>query len=784
MVKLIKADLRKDRAIMIIFLLIMILSTMLMNTGLMASRYRALYDEYAEETDLADIYVYAASYGEDISEVFDSKDYIEKSRITDIVDLSSYTLTTSKSSKEKESSDLMISSLSDNCGCDKLEFVERDDSVEGEKIYLNIYTAYSNSLCVGDKMYIDSELGKYEYTVAGIFQHLFMGNSQSYYGAMVEDEELERLKSDRETFIQKGNSIRCDELITVHIRDGKGEEKYLSDIISTLMNERGIFANGFVKSLGAYGFTIMVNVIAGFMGAFALIMLIISVIMVVFTISNNINRDIINIGAQRAVGFTVGQIRSALMAEYILLGAIGTVIGIVLSYTTYPVLDLMYIREISGMIWKNRFFAGQSFGILAGIILLTVAASYIATMKIRKLHPAVALRFGLSSNSFKKNHLPLDKAKGELNLLLAVKSTLQNTGQAVIVFCIVCAVSFVTMFSAVMYYNTKVDITKFQRMVQGDVPDAQVMLKDNSNEAAHKAIDKLKKVDGISQAYILTSKPAEIGDSKIQLIYISDPECVDCGVYEGEMLREDNEAVLGSSVADELGLGVGDEVEVKYNGSRQRFLITGLQQSAVNMRIYISEKAAQDMGVETDCDYIRVRVKNASNENVDKVLDEISSWNDSNIVSTSNVYEFQHSNENTPVFAAGFIVLILVILNVATIILVIRLLLKTEFIKKEKEFGIKKAVGFTSTQLRYQLSLSLLPTTLTASVTGAVLGYFLVNPMFTGVLYSYGIRSAVLIIKPVLVVLTIAVVTALVFLFSFIMSGRMKKLSAYRLIRE
>lgn len=93
-------------------------------------------------------------------------------------------------------------------------------------------------------------------------------------------------------------------------------------------------------------------------------------------------------------------------------------------------------------------------------------------------------------------------------------------------------------------------------------------------------------------------------------------------------------------------------------------------------------------------------------------------------------------------------------------------------------------MGFTSTQLRYQLSLSLVPTTLIASVTGSIMGYFLINPFFTKVLYGYGIRSAVLIIKPVLCVLTITAVTVLVFAFSFIMSGRMKKMSAYKLIQE
>ena len=49
MVKLIKANLRKDRTILIVFVLIIIFSTFLMHTGLLASNYKQLYDDYAEQ---------------------------------------------------------------------------------------------------------------------------------------------------------------------------------------------------------------------------------------------------------------------------------------------------------------------------------------------------------------------------------------------------------------------------------------------------------------------------------------------------------------------------------------------------------------------------------------------------------------------------------------------------------------------------------------------------------------------------------------------------------------
>ena len=291
-------------------------------------------------------------------------------------------------------------------------------------------------------------------------------------------------------------------------------------------------------------------------------------------------------------------------------------------------------------------------------------------------------------------------------------------------------------------------------------------------------------MDGVKQIYGLDTVQANAGGEDITLLYVTEPEYVYCGVYEGEIMRKANEAVVGSTVAERLGVGVGDEIVVEYGDKSERYLITGLQQSVLSSRVYMTDEAAQKIGVNTSYEYLRARVNDASAEKVDEVLSDIEKLDDCGIASTKNYYRKQRSNENTPVYAVGFIVLVMIILSVATVLFVIRLLLKTVFINKEREFGIKKAVGFTSTQLRYQLSLSLMPTTIIAAVTGSVLGYLLLNPLFTLILGGYGIRNANLLLQPLMILITAAAVTAMVFVFCFVMSGRMKKLSAYKLIQE
>ncbi|MCR5632997.1 MAG: ABC transporter permease [Eubacterium sp.] len=789
MIKLIKSQIRKDRTILTIFLLIMILSTFLMNIGLMASKYENLFDEYVDELNLPDFISFIASYyvpdsEDDIREMFEDADYVDSFHMSDVVCFPSYKLKTDKNAEEETEEYLMIQNVDDVDNRKIVVFSEIDDTVSGKKIYINLHTALTNDLSVGDKLYIDTNQGKYEYTLAGIYQHQYMGGFESYYSAMVEEDEFELLKEDRDEIMSSGSDSICDKIVTVNVKDGFGVEKSLKETKDTLAEELHIPADGFAHIEGRMSYVSIANILAGFMSAFAVLVLIICVIIIVFTINNNINRDITNIGALKAVGFTVAQIRLSLMTEYILVGAVGSLIGISLSYVVYPILEQSVIREITGLIWKNRFFSELSLGILGGILVLITLTVFLSTSRIKRLHPANAIRFGFSSSRKMKNYMPMAKTRGEVDVLLAIKTFLQSPVQSFVIMCIILAVAFITAFSAVLYYNTKVDISKLQRMILGDVADGYYYVKNTSADAVNETIEHLQDSDRENKYYGIALYYAYIGDKETNLCYTTDPSALSFDLYKGRMFETDDETVLGSSLADELGLGIGDIIKATYGGNTKEFKITGLQQSAFNNRLYVTEEAAEELGVHTGYEYIRVSVKDADGEKVDEVLRKGEELGDSNITETENNYRYQHSKENAPVFAISFIVFLLIVVNVVIILLVIRLLLKSIFVKREKEFGIKKALGFTSTQLRVQLSLSLIPATAIAATVGAVVGYFFINPLFGFVLGGFGIKSSHLIVRPELVAGPAIAVVIMVFIFSFVMSGRMKRISAYKLIQE
>ena len=787
MLKLVKSNIHKDRGVLTAFLLIIILSAMVFQTGLFLNDYDKRYDRVTDEQHVGNGVIF---YG-DIDEV---KDMIEG-----IPEVTSYNifkalmpsgLTFKLNDKDKENSlnYALLFSKETYTIFDDLRFIKRDDSIKENYIYLNVYTAYYYRMSIGDVMHIHSEnFGDYDLKVAGIYEDLLAGNPYSYYSLILDDKTYDSLKKKAEELEGTFTEFADMKFMNFTMKEGIDDNKGLK-IVTEALDEKEIQYTGYTQELAKAGYTGVLNIVSAFMTTFSVIVMAICFIMIIFTINNNIDRDIRNIGALRAVGHTVGRIRAAFCIEFLLVSLIGAVIGIAASYIAFPLMDENVVRQISGMVWEKRFYPQYTFGIIGAFIVVITVIVYLSTGKVKKLHPVTALRFGLASNSFKKNHLPLSETTGNLNILLALKSSLQAVSQNVIIFGIITAVSFVTLFSGVLFYNTKIDMNNFQRILQGDSPDAYIYLDEMSESEVKDTVKEISEMDGVREAYCLGSIDASalVNGNESSLIYTDKPEFVYCGVYEGEMIQEDNEAVLGSITAEKAGVTIGDEVEVKVGDKTERFLVTGLQQAVYGLgeRIYITEGGAKKLGIDAKFSYVRVRIDNANVENVDAFLDRAQQQLGAKCTDTENHFEQTRSSDNVPVYAVGLVVMVIIVLNIIVVLVVIRLLMKTIFIKKEKEFGIKKAVGFTSSQLRLQLALSLIPTCLIGAVIGAVLGHIFINPLFALIFRSFGVMKSDLIMKPILILITVAAVSVLVFCFSYILSGRMKRVSAYKLIQE
>ena len=133
---------------------------------------------------------------------------------------------------------------------------------------------------------------------------------------------------------------------------------------------------------------------------------------------------------------------------------------------------------------------------------------------------------------------------------------------------------------------------------------------------------------------------------------------------------------------------------------------------------------------------------------------------------------------------AATMAIVMVLVCLAVIVLSMNLLVKTLIIKKQQEIGIKKALGFSSDQLRIELVLSMLPQIGIGAVIGALIGVATSNKALALMLTSVGIMRSNMDVYPWMGFAAIVFAIVVSFFIIWIISGRIKKISAYSLITE
>ena len=104
-----------------------------------------------------------------------------------------------------------------------------------------------------------------------------------------------------------------------------------------------------------------------------------------------------------------------------------SILGIILSYMTTPIISDVFAQQ-SGIKWIQGFDLYISTMSLGLIIIIVMLIAYISSRKIKRLNPIVALRGGIITHNFKKNHLPLEHSREIFHLLQLKPFTEQEAG--------------------------------------------------------------------------------------------------------------------------------------------------------------------------------------------------------------------------------------------------------------------------------------------------------------------------------------------------------------------
>ena len=522
------------------------------------------------------------------------------------------------------------------------------------------------------------------------------------------------------------------------------------------------------------------TIIAMLIAAFALILLAVSLIIIRFRIINNIEEGITGIGALKAIGYQSSQIISSIVLQFAGTALLGSLLGIVISRLIAPLFGTL-LETQSAFIWRSGFnvlLSAMVVCILLGTVLLV---AFSVAVRIRKLSPLVALRSGLATHSFHKNRVQLEKTYSPLTLALALKQFLHNKKQSVMITFIIVVVSFASVLGLTTYYNIGVKTDDFIAVVVGEKADVGFMLKipDNEYVKSLNSRSDVRKAFGYQDALVLMD-----GYSVSAFI------AKDFSLLEGELIQKgrypvhDNEVAVNGLVAETVGLQIGDWVTVQKGSNKKEYLITGLIQLMQNNGINILMTYDGLRCIQMDFQFSQIYVYLHEGENSGDFIRRLKV--DEGDIFSMALDSQEQIDAQFNSFGSIFAALAFGILTVTVLVvfLVLYMVIKTLILRKKRDIGIQKALGFTTPQLMNQIALGFAPIAFIGVLLGGLAGHFGFNPIFTAILRSAGIMKTELSTPVGWTIVTCIALVMLTYLISILIAWRIRKITPYTLVSE
>lgn len=516
--------------------------------------------------------------------------------------------------------------------------------------------------------------------------------------------------------------------------------------------------------------------------AFAFIVALVLLLVVHFRIVNSIEEDMQNIGALEAVGYTSRQIRGGFVLQFLTTAVFGSAAGIALSYATAVPHGKMLAAE-TGLNFEQSFNMPANLITLFAMLACVAAVALLATRRIKKLPVVVALRGGIKTHSFRRNHMPLDRTRGPLNLLLSMKTLFANARQNTALVIILAFVSFASVFVFMLFYNFNVDNAMTVHILGGETPD--IMIGAQSADDARALLTDLPKMPNITQAISIGYATFDVnGKSGYGRIVADYSKLKNNQTYEGRYPKHDNEVAIGGLLAARLNKQIGDTVSLTCGDQKRDFIITGFVQSinTLGKGVFITD--AGMLRLDSNYRPVTIYAYLYKNAGVSDTMRSINSSYGSKINSISNERAAMLGALNTYEAVVAAFALVIFIVMALIVILILSLITGAALVRRRQELGIEKALGFTTRQLVLQISAGFLPVALIGSLAGGVLGFLGANPLLSCLFRAMGIMKVDFFLPSISVPLICIVITLLTLIISMIAAQRVRKITPCALANE
>lgn len=280
---------------------------------------------------------------------------------------------------------------------------------EGQ-IYLNVSSAKRNDLKVGDNFKLKVADQDFTFKIAGLVKDALFGTD------MIKNMRILMNQTDyNDISALNGTTIFSGEFVYIAADD-------VDAVSSSLSSVTGIILKSDIEMIRK---TYIMNMIVAFiMLILSICLIIVSFLILRFTISFSITEDFREIGVMKAIGVSNAKIRFLYVLKYLCIAIVGTLIGFGLSF---PFGGLLLNSVSETMVMGNSI--KTLVNILGSlIVLLTITGfAYLITGKVKKVTPVDAIRSGQKGERFKKKSaLKLSRSKTNAPIFMAANDVLSS----------------------------------------------------------------------------------------------------------------------------------------------------------------------------------------------------------------------------------------------------------------------------------------------------------------------------------------------------------------------
>lgn len=654
----------------------------------------------------------------------------------------------------------------------QLEIREESRGGSEQSIYLPLYVASFGEFAPGDEITYEKDGGSYTFHVSGVVEEMQYGNyGKGLMGAYLPGSVYEDFAS-----THAENTVMEYSLLTEEDAELKEVQNELSDLLS----RQGItmlVSNDSVSTKETR--TMVCSLLILILSAFALVILLVSVFLCKFRISNSIEEEMINMGVLKAVGYTGSMIAASMVLPYVMVTVLAALVGVGVSYGILPALSQVLTLQ-SGFSFALSFDGKSLICVQVLLVCIVTAFTYGAARRIKKIQPIHAIRGIGGGKSIRKNYFPLESTKGNTQILLMCKQMFACRKQNILLFLVSFVLTVLVAFSGTLFYNVIIEPDNFMSTLSEETPDLIVYPEKEHQEALMDALQVDSQVQTVLQ---YTVGNVTIGDTAVTAFVCEGFDQVSNDLcYLGENPQAEDEIALGSAFAEKYELG--DTIEITVGEMSRTYRVTGFVQS-VNYQGNVCEftvEGYQALCTEEVVPALYVYLgEDADTEGFMEVLE---AQQGDQIVKTVNAQQMAKTSQEMYAGIAAVLISVIFVLTMLIVLFVLYIVIKSLLVQRKQELGIYKAMGYSNWQLMMQMAGSFLPVSVAAVLLSSVLGLVYMPDINQLIFRTVGAMKNHMEVSFLFLMIFALVQIVMNFVISICLTLPVKKISAYALIKE